>query len=102
MGLYYTTYLCNGKFDGTIIYDKIQIAKIDPIIDSSEWQNNVVDINEMKRFLNKFYKNIIIKENEESDLFLAEYQLCTLSNPPMETVKYITIKNNTSYISNSP
>jgi hypothetical protein len=101
MGLYYTTYLCNGKFNNineSQIENEFQITTIDPIVEKKEWNKNIVDIKEITSFLGKHYKNIQLNYSKDTDLFLAEHESSTLSNPPMTIVKYILISKNYMFI----
>lgn len=103
MGLYWNTYLCSGKFidiNNASIYIMIKLATVDQIIEKKEWDNGLVDKNELMKYLatKDNLKNIrLIKPNiEEIDLFLAEVCATTLDTRTND-YKYILVERNCDY-----
>jgi hypothetical protein len=99
MGLYSSTFLCFGKFNGTndvVVADKIQVASIDGIIESKEWRAGTVDITEVEKRLETWQINL--EQDDDADLFLEESTTCTMDFPWSSTSRFILVKRGVKFV----
>jgi hypothetical protein len=118
MGVYYKTFLCSGKFTNqtnNITNKKVIISSMDQIIEQKEWNNQVVDKDELEKFVTiqknipssfcgtcddsrgKIYDDIQLKESNESDLFLEELCFTTYDDDDKQCSKYILVQRGYTY-----
>lgn len=103
MGLYWNTYLCNGKLiDETYaeVHEKRQIASLGPIIEDNEWGRGYCDLDDLKKYCSDKSISVIITEDQNVDLFLMEELWCTLDMYAKPSKKYLMVSKKHKFMKN--
>ena len=101
MGIYYNTYLCNGKFtdeNTAQIENKILLNSMDSMIETHEWDQGFVKKEEL---LPCCTRRDIQLESSDNDLFMMEAMSCTLDTDHSEGKgKFILVERNHQFKKN--
>jgi len=99
MGIYFNTYLCNGKFTdkNTVeILEKVVLNSMDEMIEPHEWEKEVVSKEELLPYCTS--RNIQLEYSEDNDLFMMQAMYATLDNDHSEGPgEFILVERNCQF-----